>query len=70
MVKFSKLELDKFGNYKEVSVREIPQSAIGKCPHCIFDANHYWHDGSCKCYDPNAKEMADWGYTWRDGQWR
>lgn len=70
MVKFSRLELDKFGGYKEVPIREIPQSAIRKCPHCIFDVDHYREDNTCKCDDPNAKEMEEVGYTWRDGQWR
>lgn len=70
MVKFSRLELDKFGDYTEVFVRELPQSAIGKCPHHIFEADHYREDNTCKCDDPNAKEMAESGYTWRDGQWR
>jgi len=52
------------------NVRIIDQSTIAKCPHVIFAAEHYRADGTCKCNDPTAKEMAEWGYTWRAGQWR
>jgi hypothetical protein len=43
---------------------------INACPHTIFLPSHYRDDGTCKCDDPDQTEMADWGYTWRDGQWR
>lgn len=69
MTRFSKMEL-RNGHVIETSFREIKQSDLQKCPHCIFNADHYRDDGSCKCDDPDAKEMKTWGYTWRDGQWR
>lgn len=25
---------------------------------------HYREDGSCRCDDPNHKEMIAWGYVW------
>ena len=69
MTKFSKLRLDEHGKLIETDVREIPQSAIQACPHCIMVADHYRPDGSCKCDDPNAHEMARWGYTWDGKEW-
>jgi hypothetical protein len=47
-------------------VRILKQSDIGKCPHVIFMPDHYREDGSCKCNDPDDKEMAEWGYVWSD----
>jgi len=46
-------------------------SDINKCPHVIFLPSHYNADGSCKCYDPRATIMEEWGYEWSDadGQW-
>jgi hypothetical protein len=52
------------------NVRRIKQSDIARCPHCIFMPSHYNDDGSCQCGDPSAHEMKEWGYTWKDGQWR
>lgn len=63
MTKFCKAELQD-GRLVIVEEREIPQSALMACPHCIFVAEHYRDDGSCKCDDPNEKVMREWGYRW------
>lgn len=52
------------------NIRLISQSDIRRCPHVILVPEHYREDGSCKCNDPNAAEMAEWGYTWKEGAWR
>jgi len=70
MTLFAKAEFGPNGELKLTNTREIKQSDIQRCPNVIFDADHYWTDGSCKCYDPNATEMKEWGYVWKDGQWR
>lgn len=41
-----------------------------RCPHYILVPEHYNADGSCKCGDPAASEMIEWGYTWKQGAWR
>lgn len=71
VTKFSKMEL-RDGQLVETEVRYISQQQLAACPHCIFTAEHYRQDGTCKCDDPNEKVMRDWGYTWskRDGRWR
>lgn len=71
MTRFSKLVMGKDGAPVETEVREIAQSAIGKCPHCILFPEHYRDDGSCKCDDPKATLMREWGYRWsaRLGRW-
>lgn len=71
MTRFSKLELVD-GKLVEINVREIPQSAIGRCPHVIFVADHYRPDGSCKCDDPSNSVMREWGYRWDEKlrKWR
>jgi hypothetical protein len=66
MTTFGKLGPD--GRLTET--REITQADVLKCPHVILVADHYRADGTCKCNDPTAKEMAEWGYKWRSGQWR
>ena len=50
--------------------RELPQSAMQKCPHCIMVPEHYRDDNTCRCDDPDHTDMSEWGYDWRDGQWR
>ena len=40
-----------------------------RCPHCIFDSDHYRKDGSCRCNDINHTIMAVWGYKWKNGRW-
>ncbi len=47
------------------NVRMIKQSDIGKCPFVIFDPSHYRDDGTCKCNDPEHREMMkrEWEYT-------
>jgi hypothetical protein len=66
MTRFSTLH----PNGTETNIRVIKQSDIAKCPHCIMVPNHYRDDGSCKCNDENETVMAEWGYEWKDGQWR
>lgn len=66
-VRISKMELDDNGRLVEQSSRMIDPS---RCPHCIFVGEHYRHNGSCRCDDPDAKIMAEWGYVWQDGLWR
>ena len=53
-----------------VDVRQIKQSDIGKCPHCILVTEHYRNNGTCRCNDPKHTEMKLWGYTWKDGTWK
>lgn len=65
MVLFSKLNED--GSISDE--REIKQSDIGKCPFVIFMPEHYRQDGSCRCDDPEHKEMVDWGYKWNGERW-
>ena len=69
-VRFVKLHFAPDGTVTETPIKEIEQEKIAKCPHTIFVAEHYNDDGTCRCSDPDAKEMAEWGYEWRDGQWR
>ena len=52
------------------NVRMIKQSDIGRCPHTIMVPEHYRDDGTCRCNDPEATVMKEWGYTWKDGAWR
>lgn len=52
------------------NTRLIKQSDIAACPQFIMVPEHYREDGSCRCDDPLAVEMEEWGYTWKDGQWR
>lgn len=49
------------------NVRTIRQSDVQACPHFILVPEHYRDDGSCRCDDPEATEMADGGYVWIDG---
>lgn len=70
MTRFSKLGINERGELFEAAVREIKHADIGRCPHVIFNPDHYRADGSCRCNDESHTEMADWGYVWRDGQWR
>lgn len=71
MVVFAKLEPDGRGGFRVVEQKIIKQGVIAKCPHVIFATEHYRDDGTCKCNDPEAKEMAEWGYEWSDAtkQW-
>lgn len=69
-IRFSKMTLEG-ERLVETSVRVIKQSDIGKCPHVIFVPEHYRDDGTCKCNDPAATEMKEWGYRWskKKRQW-
>ena len=60
MTRFSKLHPDG----SETDIRHIPQSAMKRCDHFIMTPEHYRADNSCRCNDPNHKEMQAWGYTW------
>lgn len=63
MTRFSKLNPDG----SESDFREIKQSDLLKCPHVILVAEHYRPDGSCRCDDPEHKDMQTWGYVWDAG---
>jgi hypothetical protein len=65
MTRFSTLNPDG----TETNVRDINQRDLLACPHAILVADHYREDGTCRCDDPENAEMAEWGYTWKDGQW-
>jgi len=64
MTMFSKMGPDG----KLTEIREIKQSDLRKCPHFILVASHYRGDGTCKCDDPEEREMMirDWDYTEED----
>ena len=49
--------------------RTIKQSDLAKCPYCIWMAEHYREDGSCRCDDPDHSEMREWGYRWNGERW-
>jgi len=68
MTRFSKLTLVD-GKPVETDIREIPQSAMVDCPHCIMVASHYRADNTCRCDDPEHDEMRNWGYEWSGKQW-
>lgn len=59
-VRYSKVTLIE-GKLVESNVQQLDPA---RCPHFILVGEHYCEDGSCKCDDPNAKEMIDWGYRW------
>jgi hypothetical protein len=63
-IRFSSLSPDEFGVIRESNVRIIRQSDIA-CPFSIIVADHYREDGSCRCNDPEYREMmkAEWEYT-------
>jgi len=46
------------------NIRYLKQTDMLKCPYCIIMPTHYRPDGTCKCNDPDHKEMAEWGYVW------
>lgn len=50
-------------------VRVIRQADILRCPHAIMMFDHYREDGTCRCDDPEHREMREWGYRWTDGRW-
>ena len=50
-------------------VEIVDRGVIEKCPHVIFDPDHYRPDGTCKCDDPNNSIMKEWGYSWNGTQW-
>lgn len=64
MVTFAKLEPDGRGGFRVVEQKVLKQATIAKCPHVIFATEHYREDGTCKCNDPDATEMHEWGYVW------
>lgn len=66
MVEFGKL--DEQGRYTRI--KSVEQSDMLKCQHCIMVAEHYRDDGTCRCNDPDHREMEEWGYTWNDGRWQ
>jgi hypothetical protein len=46
------------------NVRYLRREDILACPWVIMASEHYREDGTCKCDDPTAKEMREWGYVW------
>lgn len=70
MTRFSKLTQKPDGTVEETDVRFIPQSAMMRCPNFIIVPEHYRANHTCKCDDPNETVMKEWGYKWRNGQWR
>lgn len=50
--------------------RHIRQADVCACPHFILSPDHYRENGSCRCNDPEADMMKEWGYTWTNGMWR
>ncbi len=63
-----KITFGKIEDGKLTNVRLIKQSDIGKCPFLIMVPEHYREDGTCKCNDPEHREMMKkrWGYKDRD----
>jgi hypothetical protein len=55
---------------REGQIRTMKHSDFAKCEHVILLPSHYRDDGTCKCDDPNEKQMKKWGYRWKDGRWR
>lgn len=49
--------------------RTIQQSSLAACPHFILVPSHYRADETCRCDDPGATEMAEWGYEWDGASW-
>jgi hypothetical protein len=68
MTRFSKLTLVD-GKPVETDIRDIPQSAVVNCPHCIMTGSHYRADNTCRCDDETHDEMLDWGYVWHYDKW-
>lgn len=60
MTEFGTLKPD--GTYTKD--RTIPQSSMIECPHMIMAVEHYRHDNTCRCNDPDHTEMEGYGYTW------
>jgi hypothetical protein len=44
--------------------RIVKHSNLLACPHSIVNASHYRDDGKCRCDDPYAPDMKEWGYQW------
>jgi len=69
MTEFSRGEMSPDGSFKVTHIRSIEQSSMLKCPHCIMMPEHYRADESCRCNDPDHKDMSEWGYTWDGSLW-
>jgi hypothetical protein len=69
MTRFSTLTKAEDGRLVETNIREIKQSDMLACPHCIMVPAHYRLDGSCRCDDPAHSEMDEWGYHWDGFHW-
>lgn len=68
-IKFATLSPDRHGNVTETNVRELHRTDMLKCPYTIMVPEHYRPDGTCRCDDPTATEMRDWGYWWDGKRW-
>lgn len=49
--------------------RTIKRDSMLACPFVIWMPDHYREDESCRCDDPDHKEMLGWGYRWNGTQW-
>ena len=50
-------------------VRILKHSDVMACLHHILMPDHYREDGSCRCNDPDATDMQEWGYYWDGERW-
>ena len=56
-IRFSTLSPDGNGGAVETNVQMLKYSDLAQCPHCIFVADHYRADGTCRCNDKSHTEM-------------
>jgi hypothetical protein len=58
-------------NTTRLRVTSLKLSDVGRCPNYIFGPEHYREDGTCRCNDPGATVMREWGYRWnkKKNQW-
>jgi hypothetical protein len=49
---------------RESEVMWIKQQTLMACPHAIMVPEHYRAEGTCRCNDPEHREMKAWGYKW------
>ena len=66
MTEFGELHQD--GTH--VHTGTISQADVLRCPHYIMHLDHFRTDGSCRCNDPESRDMEEWGYKWVNGAWQ
>ena len=69
MVDFLEGKLREDGTLLVKHTKSIEESSMRKCPHVIMVHEHYRNDESCRCDDPDHKEMSEWGYVWDGKLW-